>query len=97
MYVARHIKEGGNHLIHYLLMKAVQPSGELLPDHSNMVYHDISRLPKQEQAEWKEACREELEALYKRQVFTVMNLPKGQKAISNRRVFLIKSDGRKHA
>ena len=54
-------------------------------------------MPKLQQQEWKDACREELEALRKRKVFELVKLPHGRKAIKNRWVFDIKTDGRKKA
>jgi len=54
-------------------------------------------MPNKLQEEWKKACLEELESLRKRQVFEMTNLPQGRKAIKNRWVFDIKSDGRKRA
>jgi hypothetical protein len=35
------------------------------------------RLPKQQQLEWKQACHEELEALHKRHVYELVDLPLG--------------------
>jgi hypothetical protein len=54
-------------------------------------------LPKAMQGEWKIACKEELEALHRHNVFKLTNLPKGQKTIGCRWVFDIKSDGCKKA
>ena len=54
-------------------------------------------MPAAKQKEWKDACREELEALRKRDVFEVCDLPKGQKTIKSRWVFDMKTDGRKKA
>ena len=55
------------------------------------------RLPKATQEEWKIACKEELEALHRRNVFKLTNLPKGRKTIGCRWVFDIKSDSQKKA
>jgi Reverse transcriptase (RNA-dependent DNA polymerase) len=54
-------------------------------------------LPKATQEEWKIACKEELEALRRRNVFKLTDLPKGCKTIGCRWVFDVKSDGRKKA
>ena len=43
------------------------------------------------------ACHEELDSLRKREVFELVDLPKGRKTVCNRWVFNIKSDGRKKA
>ena len=98
--LAQLCREGGVGLINYLLMKAVPPVDENLPDTSNVrewTYRDIARLPPAEQKEWKAACREELEALRRRKVFELVDRPKGRKVIKNRWVFDVKSDGRKKA
>ncbi|THH27330.1 hypothetical protein EUX98_g6847 [Antrodiella citrinella] len=97
--LARLCREGGVELIDLLLAKAI-PQRELLPDESNVrewTFRDISKLPKKEQEEWRHACREELEALHKRKVFELVNLPEGRKVIRNHWVFDVKSDGRKKA
>ena len=60
-------------------------------------FHDISKLPKEEQEQWKTACHEELEALHRRKVFELVDLPEGFRPIKNRWVFDIKSDLRKKA
>jgi hypothetical protein len=42
------------------------------------------RLTKAAQKEWKIACKEELEALCRRNVFKLTDLPKGHKTIGYR-------------
>ena len=42
-------------------------------------------------------CREELEALCKRNVYQLVDRPKGRKVTKNRWVFDVKTDGRKKA
>jgi Reverse transcriptase (RNA-dependent DNA polymerase) len=96
-YLARDMTEGGHRAISYLLHRAVNPSEKLLPDASNMNFRDIKLLSPQLQAEWLDTCRGELEDLHKRQVYDLVDLPAGRKAIANKWVFLIKSDGRKRA
>jgi len=54
---------------------------------------DIGRLPADEQQAWRQAQFKELEALKKWNVYEFANLPPGRKAIKNRWVFNIKSDG----
>jgi Reverse transcriptase (RNA-dependent DNA polymerase) len=54
-------------------------------------------LPKAMQEEWKIACKEELEALHRRNIFKLTGLPKGRKTIGCRWVFDVKSDGLKKA
>jgi len=86
------VREGGVEFITFLLNKAV-PMALYQP----VFYKDIARLPSQLWEQWKKACQKELEALHKRKVFELDDLPKGCKAIKNRWVFTTKSDGRKKA
>ena len=58
---------------------------------------DLDRLPADQQKEWQQAQFEELEALKKRKVYELTDLPPGHQAIKNRWVFDIKTDGRKKA
>jgi hypothetical protein len=76
-----------------LLAKAITPS--ITKDQVPIQFRDIARLPAQQQIEWKRACRDELEALKKQQVYKIVDLSHGRKAIKNRWVFAIKGDGRK--
>ena len=90
--------EGGVDFMQYLLSKAVLPpvpSAASAP--RDWTFKDILSMPSQERKGWIDACKEELEALRKRNVFELTDLPKGRKAIKNRWVFDIKSDGRKRA
>jgi len=58
---------------------------------------DISKLSAEDQRAWRKAQFEELEALKKRNVYELADLPPGCKAIKNRWVFDLKSDGCKKA
>ena len=58
---------------------------------------DLDRLPADQQKEWRQAQFEELEALKERKVYELTDLPPGRKAIKNRWVFDIKTDGHKKA
>jgi len=89
----REAHKGGNMLIAKLLALAVPTSDsqQNVPTH----YKDIVRLPVQQQLQWRAACREELEALQKRQVYELVNLPLNRKAIRNRWVLNQKMDGQK--
>ena len=94
-HVAKLAQEGGVGLINYLLNQAIPPN-ESLPDPDNVrnwTYKDILRMPKAQQELWKQACREELEALRRRNVFEVVSLPQERKAIKSRWTFNIKTDG----
>jgi len=80
--------EGGVEFIAFLLNKVVPLAADQL-----VFYKDIARLPSQLREQWKKACQKELEALHKRKVFELANLPPGHKAIKNHWVFATKSDG----
>jgi len=88
----RLVREGGVVFIAFLLNKAVP-----LAVDQPVFYKDIARLPSQLREQWKKACQEELEALHKRKVFELADLPPGRKAIKNCWVFMTKSDGHKKA
>src|ERR1700733_14823667 len=94
-YLVRIVNEGGNRLTQHLLNQAVclSASADVVPTQ----FRDILRLPKQQQQEWKSACRDELEALNDRQVYEIVDLPPGRKTIKNKWVFAVKSNGRKRA
>ena len=93
--------EGGARLIQHLLSRAIPPEDEgekVSPlNVREWTFRDIVLLPKNEQKEWFNACREELEALRQRDVYDLVDRPKGRKVIKNRWVFDVKSDGRKKA
>jgi hypothetical protein len=93
---------GGAKVINFLLSAAVSltdAKGKIPKVSKVREWHfrDLTRLPKATQEEWKIACKEELEALRRRNVFKLTDLPKGRKTIGCRWVFDIKSDGRKKA
>lgn len=100
--MAKMMQEGGVRLINFLLRAAVssaEASGKI-PNVKNVRewhYKDLMRLSEAARKEWKTACLEELEALRKRNVFKLTDLPKGRKVIGCRWVFDVKSDGRKKA
>ncbi len=92
-------QEGGVGLINYLLANAVADDQPLSNTSSprEWTFCDILHMLSELQKEWKNACAEELESLRKRQVFELTELPLGRKAIRNRWVFDVKTDGRKKA
>jgi len=90
--------EGGA-LWEYLLSKAI-PHHDELPDPMNVrdwTSKDIGKLPAEDQRAWCKAQFEELEALKKRNVYELADLPPGRKAIKNCWVFDLKSNGCKKA
>ena len=100
LLMAQLCREGGVELITELLSKAVPVDDDALPDTSKIrdwTFKDILKLPSAQQKEWMNACREELEALRQRKVYSLVDRPKGRKVIKCRWVFDQKSDGRKRA
>ncbi|PIL37704.1 hypothetical protein GSI_01398 [Ganoderma sinense ZZ0214-1] len=98
--VAQLCREGGASLIQFLIAKAIPPDeGEKVPPANvrEWTYRDIASLPNAERKEWFTACREELEALRRRDVYDLVDRPKGRKVVKNRWVFDVKTDGRKKA
>ena len=72
--------EGGAHLIQHLISKAIPPDEGERPPPLNVrewAFCDIARLPNAERKEWFIACHEELEALQRRDVYDLVDCPKG--------------------
>ena len=59
-----------------------------------MTFHDLKLLLLQLKKEWLDTCCEELNDLCRHNVYELVELPHGQKAIQNKWVFLIKSTQR---
>jgi Reverse transcriptase (RNA-dependent DNA polymerase) len=98
--MAQMAQEGGVGLINFLMQKAVPLHEENTSSPTSVrewSFHDILKLPKKEQEEWKNACRDKLKALKRQEVFKITDLPKSCKIIKNRCVFDIKTDGQKKA
>ena len=95
--VDRVCQEGGVHLLSFLMAQAVSPTANATTDPKTWGYRDITHLPIAEQKEWQDACLWELEALKHRNVFELVEYPRGCKVIKNRWVFDVKSDGHKCA
>jgi len=95
---AKSATEGGA-LWGCLLSKAI-PHHDELPDLMNVqdwTSKDIGKLSAEDQWAWHKAQFEELEALKKCNVYKLADIPPGCKAIKNRWVFNLKSDGHKKA
>ena len=97
LLVAQLAQEGGVEFVRYLLFRAVLPESTQVSPIREWTYKDMMCLPEVQQKEWKTACQEELEALRKREVFELVDLPKGRKLIKNHWVFDQKTDGCKKA
>jgi Reverse transcriptase (RNA-dependent DNA polymerase) len=96
------VQDGGAGLINFLLRAGVSSADAKgkIPEVSKVHewhYRDLMCLPKAMQEEWKIACKEELEALRRRNIFKLTDLPKSRKTIGCRWVFDVKSDGCKKA
>ena len=74
-------------ICHHMTL-AVDSSPSPLPKH----YKDVLKLPKQEQELWTASMKEEIGSLHERNVWELVDLPKGHKAIKGRWVFALKSD-----
>ena len=90
--LARLCREGGVKFQAFLISKAVSPT-PMEKSPREWKYRDIANLLKAELEEWRTACNQELEALRRRQVYDLVECPRGRKVIKNRWVFDIKTDG----
>jgi len=84
--------EFSSDFLNFLMAKA-EPLTPRIPEQ----YRDILRLPADEKKAWGSACQDEIDALWKRQVWMLTNLPPNCKPVKCRWVFAVKSDGRKQA
>ena len=85
--------EFGSDFLNYLLAQGIEPVSQKVP----VQYRDVARLPADERKAWESACQDEIDALWKRKVWELTNLPSGRKPVRCRWVFAVKSDGRKRA
>ncbi|KAJ3540523.1 hypothetical protein NM688_g6214 [Phlebia brevispora] len=90
--LARLCQEGGVAFVNHLLSQAVASDDHSLSHPCEWTYCDILALPQAEQNEWKAACKQEIEALHKRQVYRLVDRPKKKNVIKNRWVFDVKPD-----
>jgi len=56
-------------------------------------FKDVAKLQADSKKRWLESCLEELKSLKDRDVYEIVDLPKGRKAVKNHWVFNIKPDG----
>jgi hypothetical protein len=101
-YLVKMVQEGSAGLIKFLLSAAVPsaPAKEKIPNVTKVRewhFRDLMCLPKAAQEKWKIACKEELKALCRHNIFKLTDLPKGRKTIGCKWVFDVKSDGCKKA
>jgi hypothetical protein len=96
--VNRLTREGGDALTSYLCSHAIPyVESAISPNYWEWSYHDIQKLPADEQALWRKACETELSMLKERKVWEVTDRPIDRKIIKNCWVFDVKTDGRKKA
>jgi len=57
-------------------------------------FKDVAKLPADSKKRWLESCLEELKLLKDRDVYEIVDLPKGKKVVKNCWVFNIKPDSR---
>jgi hypothetical protein len=85
--------EEGVKFLQLLLFKADKLDGPIKSNICDWTFHDLARLSKSEQAEWKHVCQEQLEALRRHNVFELVDKPNGKRIVKNRWVFNVKPDG----
>ena len=95
--VKRLCHEGGSGLATYLLFKALPAVSAENKSIHKWTYRDIQTLLSDQQKEWRKACTTELDMLRQRDMFELINAPKGRKVINNWWVFNIKPNGHKCA
>ena len=84
------VREGGVGLVNFLVN---QKASGIIP----VQYKDVLKLLPDERKSWLDSMLEELKALKDRNVYELVDLPKGRKAIKNRWVYTIKPDSRKRS
>jgi len=82
-------REGrAEHIFFFLVLRATET--HVLPK----TFKDVAKLPADSKKRWLESCLEELKSLKDRDVYKIVDLPKGRKVVKNCWVFNIKPDGR---
>jgi len=88
-HMVRLAREGrAEHICFLLALKATETQS--LPK----TFKDVAKLQADSKKRWLESCLEELKSLKDRDVYEIVDLPKGRKAVKNCWVFNIKPDGR---
>ena len=84
VYLAR---EGrAEHICFLLVLRATET--HVLPK----TFKDVTKLLADSKKKWLESCLEKLKLLKDRDVYEIVNLPKGKKVVKNCQVFNIKPD-----
>ena len=80
--MVRLAREGGaEHICFLLALRASETYS--LPK----TFKDVAKLQADSKKRWLESCLEELKSLKDRDVYEIVDLPKGKKAVKNRWVF----------
>ena len=75
-------REGGAEHIRFLLALRASETYSL-----PKTFKDVAKLQADSKKRWLESCLEELKSLKDRDVYEIVDLPKGKKAVKNRWVF----------
>jgi len=87
-YMVHLARKGGAEHIHFLLaLRATETHSQ------PKTFEDIAKLLADSKKRWLKSCLEELKLLKDRDVYKIVNLPKGKKVVKNCWVFNIKPDG----
>jgi len=87
-YMVRLARKGGAEHIHFFLaLRATETHSQ------PKTFKDITKLLADSKKRWLKSCLKELKLLKDRDVYEIVNLPKGKKVVKNCWVFNIKPDG----
>jgi len=87
-HMVRLAREGGAEHIRFLLALRASETHSL-----PKTFKNVTKLQADSKKRWLESCLEELKSLKDRDVYKIMDLPKGRKVVKNHWVFNIKPDG----
>ena len=87
-HMVRLTREGEAEYIRFLLALRTSETHSL-----PKTFKDVTKLQADSKKRWLESCLKELKSLKDRDVYEIVNLPKGRKAVKNCWVFNIKPDG----
>jgi len=77
-HIVRLVREGrAEHICFFLALRATET--HVLPK----TFKDVTKLPADSKKRWLESCLEELKSLKDRDVYEIVDLPKGRKAVKN--------------
>ena len=85
------VYEGGNQMISYLLNQAIP--NDNIPEQ----YRDVNRIKDSDPDSWHSEMQDEIDPLWQKQVWELVDKPQNQTLVKNQWVYAVKSDGRKRA